>query len=136
MGLIYGWDTAGQEEYARLRPLSYPKTDCFIVCYAIDNPTSFGNVKTLWIPEVRKYCPRAAVVLVGTKLDLKESGTISTLVELAEAKKLKHKIGAQFVLECSAKTRENLEEVFTRAILAVIKKRSANKSARSACVLL
>lgn len=56
---------AGQEDYARLRPLSYPKTDCFIVCYAVDNPPSFSNVKDIWIPEVRKYCPKAAVVLVG-----------------------------------------------------------------------
>ncbi|KAJ3228917.1 GTP-binding protein Rho1 [Chytriomyces hyalinus] len=38
------WDTAGQEDYARLRPLSYPGTDCLLVCFAIDNPTSFDNV--------------------------------------------------------------------------------------------
>src|SRR4051794_33767995 len=38
------WDTAGQEEYDRLRPLSYPETDVIFVCFAIDCPTSLENV--------------------------------------------------------------------------------------------
>lgn len=29
------WDTAGQEEYEKLRPLSYPGTDVFIVCFVV-----------------------------------------------------------------------------------------------------
>lgn len=38
------WDTAGQEEYDRLRPLSYPETDVLFVCFAIDSPHSLENV--------------------------------------------------------------------------------------------
>lgn len=38
------WDTAGQEEYDRLRPLSYPQTDLILICFAIDSPTSLDNV--------------------------------------------------------------------------------------------
>lgn len=38
------WDTAGQEEYDRLRPLSYPETDLIFVCFAIDCPNSLDNV--------------------------------------------------------------------------------------------
>jgi small GTP-binding protein len=38
------WDTAGQEEYDRLRPLSYPETDVIFVCFAIDCPNSLENV--------------------------------------------------------------------------------------------
>ena len=38
------WDTAGQEEYDRLRPLSYPETDLLFVCFAIDCPNSLDNV--------------------------------------------------------------------------------------------
>jgi Ras family protein A len=38
------WDTAGQEEYDRLRPLSYPETDVLFVCFAVDSPHSLENV--------------------------------------------------------------------------------------------
>ena len=38
------WDTAGQEEYDRLRPLSYPETDLLFVCFAIDCPNSLENI--------------------------------------------------------------------------------------------
>jgi small GTP-binding protein len=66
------WDTAGQEGYDRLRPLSYSETDVFMVIYSVDNPTSLKNVKEKWVPEVRHYSPNAALILVGTKLDTRE----------------------------------------------------------------
>ena len=39
------FDTAGQEDYDRLRPLSYPQTDVFLVCFSVVSPSSFENVK-------------------------------------------------------------------------------------------
>lgn len=39
------FDTAGQEDYDRLRPLSYPQTDVFLVCFSVISPASFENVK-------------------------------------------------------------------------------------------
>lgn len=39
------WDTAGQEEYDRLRPLSYPESDVILICFAVDFPTSLANVQ-------------------------------------------------------------------------------------------
>lgn len=39
------WDTAGQEEYDRLRPLCYPETDVVLACFAIDQIQSFENVQ-------------------------------------------------------------------------------------------
>lgn len=47
------WDTAGQEEYDRLRTLSYPQTNVFIICFSISSPASYENVKHKWHPEVR-----------------------------------------------------------------------------------
>ena len=53
------WDTAGQEEYDRLRPLCYDGADVVLVCYAVDDPVSLDNVRQKWIPEVRHFCPRS-----------------------------------------------------------------------------
>jgi small GTP-binding protein len=39
------FDTAGQEDYDRLRPLSYPQTDVFLVCFSVVGPSSYENVK-------------------------------------------------------------------------------------------
>ena len=74
------WDTAGQEAHDRLRPLAYPQTDIFLVCFALDNPDSFENVRAKWYPELRHHCPAAPIILVGTKADLrKDSKTIEQL---------------------------------------------------------
>ncbi|EFC35846.1 rho family small GTPase, partial [Naegleria gruberi] len=57
------WDTAGQEDYDKLRPLSYPGTNCFIVCYAVTNQASYENVEAKWYPELQKNCPDAPIIL-------------------------------------------------------------------------
>lgn len=59
------WDTAGQEDYDRLRPLSYPQTDVFLICYSVASPSSFENVTSKWYPEIKHHCPDAPIILVG-----------------------------------------------------------------------
>ncbi|CAD6585870.1 MAG: Rho GTPase protein rac1, partial [Cyphobasidiales sp. Tagirdzhanova-0007] len=76
------WDTAGQEDYDRLRPLSYPQTDVFLICFSLVSPPSFENVKTKWYPEIQHHAPNIPVILVGTKLDLR--GDAQTKEKLAE----------------------------------------------------
>ena len=67
------WDTAGQENYARLRPLSYRAADVVLITFALNDQTSFANITTVWVPEVSEFCPKVPVVLVATKSDLRES---------------------------------------------------------------
>merc|ERR1712137_1128142 len=66
------FDTAGQEDYDRLRPLSYPQTDVFLVCFSVVAPASFENVKEKWQPEITHHCPKTPWLLVGTQMDLRE----------------------------------------------------------------
>jgi hypothetical protein len=61
------WDTAGQEDYDRLRPLSYPDTDVILMCFSIDSPDSLENIPEKWTPEVRHFCPNVPIILVGNK---------------------------------------------------------------------
>ncbi|RMY42778.1 hypothetical protein D0864_16023, partial [Hortaea werneckii] len=75
------WDTAGQEEYDRLRPLSYPETDLLFVCFAIDCPNSLENVLDKWYPEVLHFCPTTPIILCGLKSDLRHKRTCIELLK-------------------------------------------------------
>ncbi|KAF8327816.1 P-loop containing nucleoside triphosphate hydrolase protein [Cantharellus anzutake] len=66
------FDTAGQEDYDRLRPLSYPQTDVFLVCVSVLSPVSFENVKEKWFPEVHHHYPGVPCLIVGTQVDLRD----------------------------------------------------------------
>ena len=65
---------AGQEDYDRLRPLSYIGTDVFLVCYDIANRTSLENVQSKWFPEITHHCPGVPFILLALKADLKQEG--------------------------------------------------------------
>jgi len=122
------WDTAGQEDYDRLRPLSYPQTDVFLTCFSIVNPSSFENVRAKWYPEVSHHCPNTPIILVGTKVDLREDqGTIEKLAQKKQSPisyeqglQMAQEIGAVKYMECSALTQTGLKAVFDEAIRAVI----------------
>ena len=68
------WDTAGQDEYADFRPLSYAAADCFVVAFSLIDRKSFRNVEHKWLQELRSKAPKTPIVLVGTKLDLRQEG--------------------------------------------------------------
>ncbi|XP_040356398.2 ras-related C3 botulinum toxin substrate 1 [Ixodes scapularis] len=59
------WDTAGQEDYERLRPLSYPGSDVFLLCFSISSEASFNNILTKWQPELKHHCPNTPYILIG-----------------------------------------------------------------------
>ncbi|XP_074106564.1 ras-like GTP-binding protein RhoL [Cotesia typhae] len=120
------WDTAGQEDYERLRPLSYPNTDCFLLCFSITASSSFENILSKWYPEIKFHCPDVPIVLVGTKGDLR-NGDPKNFISLIDCKKMKKKIHAFNYVECSAKLQEGLDEVFSDSIKAVLKKPSRKK---------
>jgi len=133
------WDTAGQEEYDRLRPLSYANANVFLICFSLVNPVSFENVSAKWYPEVMHFCPEVPQILVGTKLDARsDQGLLEKLksqgqkpVTTEQGQELARKIKAVKYMECSAKTSEGLKAVFDEAIKAVLFQKRKKKK----CIL-
>lgn len=115
------WDTAGQEEYDRLRVLSYPEVNVLLVCFSIDSPTSLDNVVDKWVPEVTHFCPDIPFLLVGLKSDLRKPGSSArALIMPQQAKLIAKQIGAVEYMECSARLSENISDVFNAAISVVL----------------
>uniref|UniRef100_A0A8C6YR17 Rho-related GTP-binding protein RhoD n=1 Tax=Nothoprocta perdicaria TaxID=30464 RepID=A0A8C6YR17_NOTPE len=73
---IHLWDTAGQEDYDRLRPLSYSDANVILMCFDVTNPSSYDNILTKWCPEVSHFCKGVPVVLVGCKTDLRKDRAV------------------------------------------------------------
>ena len=130
------WDTAGQEDYDRLRPLSYPQTDVFLICFSIISPHSFDNVKSKWWPEIQHHAPGVPLILVGTKSDMRNDQAMASqlaskglrVVSMEEAQGRAREIGAVGYMECSALTQEGLKTVFDEAIRASMNKKQIKKS--------
>nr|AGM32255.1 Rac 1-related protein [Coptotermes formosanus] len=123
------WDTAGQEDYKRLRPLSYPGTNVFLLCFSLASPTSLDNVENMWVPEVKEHCPGVPYILLGTKSDLRDAaaqnpddfrGKDIEPVPTSSGQAMKEKIQARLYMECSAKIQYNLKEVFEEAVKVVL----------------
>lgn len=126
------WDTAGQEEYDRLRPICYKNCDVFVVCYSIRDRSTLEHIKGKWIPEIHKYQPGVPWILVGTKADLREGADAEDYVAIETAKNLGTELGASEFLECSAKTQAGLKDVMIQATrIGLTQNRSRKK-----CVLL
>jgi GTPase SAR1 family protein len=127
-------DRSSSEEYAYWLRRACPQTAFFLFCFSLVDPTSLQNVQNIWVPEVKKYCPTAPYILVGTKSDLRDEHTRDSdeyrskgweLVAASKAEQVKNAIGAHAYIECSAKTQHNVKEVFEAAIQTYLHQSSA-----------
>lgn len=140
------WDTAGQEEFDRLRSLSYSDTHCIMLCFAVDSRDSLENAQTRWVSEIIDHCEGVKLVLVALKCDLRNQedaddstlqhpdGTISYEEGVAVAKK----VGAVRYLECSAKKDRGVREAFTeaaRVALSAKPKGASEEETRKSCII-
>ncbi|XP_031480604.1 rac-like GTP-binding protein 7 isoform X1 [Nymphaea colorata] len=193
------WDTAGQEDYNRLRPLSYRGADVFVLAFSLVSRASYENIlkkvvsriylvcfflvlflflffslslslsllhihtrarvhrekahmcffsliyRLQWLPELHHFSPGVPIVLVGTKLDLREDkqylsdhpGLVP--VTTTQGEELQRQIGATYYIECSSKTQQNVKAVFDAAIKVVIqppKQKEKSKKPRHGCSIL
>lgn len=130
------FDTAGQEDYDRLRPLSYPSTDVFLICFSVVLPPSFENVKEKWYPEVSHHSPNTPCLIVGTQIDLRDDQNI--VANLAkqnqrpimpqQGERLAKELNAIKYVECSALSQKGLKNVFDEAIVAALEPPVIKKS--------
>lgn len=127
------WDTAGQEEFDRLRSLSYSDTHTIMLCFAIDSKDSLENVQNKWVGEIADHCEGVKLVLVALKCDLRNDDGDDeddddidgigggggrrrpNLIPYEEGLEMAKKIGALRYLECSAKKNRGVNEAFTEA---------------------
>ena len=135
------WDTAGQEDYDRLRPLSYPQTDVFLLCYSIMSRASFANIRSKWYPEINHHAGGVPFVLVATKKDLRDDPAAVQRLQMNgmepttydQGAGLCREIGGARFIECSALTQKGLKNVFDEAIRVVLVPPQAPKKSGKKC---
>lgn len=117
------WDTAGQEDFEKLRPLSYSETNVFVICFSISLRDSYENVKSKWIPEIDIHESDTPFIVVGTKMDIREENKNPEKDDLYVTKKegleLVKQTRAHSYVECSALEQKNLNLVFEEACRAI-----------------
>ncbi|XP_048237534.1 rho-related protein racA-like [Haliotis rufescens] len=119
-------DETESEDYDRLRPLSYPQADVFLVCFDVTNRDSFKNIRKKWYPEVDLHCPYKARVIVGCKTDLRDGVGDKTEVSYKEGSALAWSLGANY-FETSAQAMTGFQQCFEGAVKLGFKYDEARK---------
>ncbi|XP_051549828.1 rho-related GTP-binding protein RhoA-B-like isoform X2 [Myxocyprinus asiaticus] len=112
------------------------------MCFSIDSPDSLENIPEKWTPEVKHFCPNVPIILVGNKKDLRnDEHTRRELFKMKqepvkpeEGRDMANRICAFGYMECSAKTKDGVREVFEMATRAALQARRGKKSNK--CVVL
>jgi len=136
------WDSSGKPEYDKLRHIAYQDTDLFLICFSLVSPDSFESVKTKWLLELTQHCQDVPFLLIGTKLDLRDDeNMISSIKEKdqtpitnAAGSQLATEIGAAKYLECSALTKEGMNDVFDEAARILLNRLPIQKPKKSCSV--
>ncbi len=108
------WDTAGQEDYDTIRPLSYKDTDLVLLCYTVSNKKNLSNIPKKWLVEIKNHAPNAKYFLVALKKDLREDPDIDRekIVEKEDGEAMAEQIKALEFFEVSALKRDGVDDVF------------------------
>nr|XP_020824007.1 rho-related GTP-binding protein RhoD isoform X3 [Phascolarctos cinereus] len=137
---LYLWDTAGQEDYDRLRPLSYADAQVVLMCYDVMSPNSFDNILSKWYPEVTHFCPGVPIILVGCKTDLRKDKVLLKKLRQSRQEPITYQKGqtmarsvrAVTYMECSAWLQDNIPSIFHEAAVAALSSRKRRRRQRGA----
>ncbi|KAG0254903.1 GTP-binding protein Rho1 [Mortierella polycephala] len=131
------WDTAGQEDYDRLRPLSYPESDVVLMCFSVDTIPSLDNLTEKWHPELAHFLESVSKIVVGLKTDLRDEAPVEEkdrFVSYDRGSQVAASLHCKYY-ECSAKTGKGLPEVFQAAVKAAMQSRMSNIRKRACSIL-
>ena len=113
------WDTVGSDEYYRLRPLSYPNTAVFLVCFACSDEESFFNCYK-FVQEIRQHVTEnTAIILQMNKVDLRKSKSECqffvenniVLIDSNEGEEMARNLGCVTFVETSAKDNTGMKTI-------------------------
>ncbi|XP_027711911.1 rho-related GTP-binding protein RhoD [Vombatus ursinus] len=132
---LYLWDTAGQEDYDRLRPLSYADAQVVLMCYDVMSPNSFDNILSKWYPEVTHFCPGVPIILVGCKTDLRKDKVLlkklrqnrQEPITYQKGQTMARSVRAVTYVECSAWLQDNIPSIFHEAAVAALSSRKRRR---------
>ncbi|KAH0560080.1 hypothetical protein GP486_003402 [Trichoglossum hirsutum] len=141
-------DTAGLEEYDRLRPLSYANADIVVICFSIGCPQSLRDVKDRWLPEYNNFTPSIPLIVLGLKSDLRHEDAPAVddgpsrrrpLMPVSYAQGLRIARAAKAVayVECSARSGHGLRKAFDiMADLAAGWKEKGEEEQKEGCTVM
>lgn len=143
------WDTAGQEEFDRLRSLSYDDTHAIMLCFSVDSKDSLENIESKWVGEIAENCQGVKLVLVALKCDLREQGEEDEegaaaaeggaprekrdMIDYAQGLEVARRISALRYLECSAMRNRGVNEAFTEAARVALSVKGAGSKDDAKC---
>lgn len=142
------WDTAGQEEFDRLRSLSYDDTHAIMLCFSVDSKDSLENVESKWVGEIAENCQGVKLVLVALKCDLREQSAEEEadadgqhrekkeMVNYNQGLEVARRINALRYLECSAMRNRGVNEAFTEAARVALSVKSNGGKDDSKCSVM
>ena len=111
------WDIAGQDQYDLSRKMFFQGVQGALFVYDTTRASSLENIESKWLNDVNEYGEKdLAYVLIGNKIDLKDSRVITT----ERGKQLANKINASAFIETSAKYGDNVEEAFKKLVNKIL----------------
>lgn len=114
------WDIAGQTKYDLSRNLFFQGSQGAFIVYDMTRPKTFENVREKWLNDLQKFAKKDLEFhLIGNKNDLTDLKKIST----EKGEKLAKKLKANYFIETSAKSGENVEEAFEKLVYAILERK-------------
>ncbi|KAL9617915.1 MAG: hypothetical protein Q9160_007342 [Pyrenula sp. 1 TL-2023] len=129
------WDTAGQEEFDRLRSLSYDDTQAIMLCFSVDNKDSLENVGSKWTAEIAEHCQGVKLVLCALKCDLREDHEKDD-DESHHVIQYNEGLEMAKTIECSAMKNRGVNEAFTEAARVALSVKPAKSKKDSKCAVM